>query len=193
VSRLFIVIIGLFMLRVVTMADAQVTFSPLNIPDPSKLVMPKLDFSPTDQDQADFDKYFYFHRENTTFEEAYVDIRECGSLANGMSYYRANSQYGTTYMPQYGIVGNAIGGAIGAAIGDAIWGSAKRRATARINMRTCMGFKGYQRYGLPREIWSQFNFQEGNGRKPEDVREHDISIQALVASGSKPLQKELPL
>ena len=88
------------------------------------------------------------------------------------------------YMVQYGMagaVGGAVGGMIGAALSDAIYGSAERRRLKRLNLRNCMHFKGYDRSGLSKELWVEFNFEEGNGRKPEAERER--AIAARVAAG----------
>jgi hypothetical protein len=163
------------------------------IPSPEGLTMPKLDFTPTPEAEAGFDKYFYFHRENTTYAEAYADIHECDALASGSSIYLggdSGAMAGAT--AQYGL-GGAIGGAIGSAAADAIFGSAARRAQRRENLRNCMGFKQYQRFGLSRDLWTEFNFEEGLGRKKEDRRNDALSLQALVASGPKPVTKELGL
>jgi hypothetical protein len=95
---------------------------------------------------------------------------------------------------QYGLaggVGGALGAAIGFAIEDAVFGSAERRKARRLNMRTCMHFKAYDRYGLPKDLWQAFNFEEGNGRAEADVRTRDLMMQALVASGPRPQQEVL--
>ncbi|URD61798.1 hypothetical protein M8312_04600 [Sphingomonas sp. KRR8] len=163
------------------------------IPSREGLVAPRLDFTATPEAEAGFDKYFFFHRANTSFEEAYADIRECDSLASGSSIYMggdASTMAGA--VAQYGMAG-VVGGAIGGAIADAIFGSAARREQRRTNLRNCMSFKGYQRYGLTRDLWTAFNFEEGNGRKREPVRLHALALQALVASGPKPTSKELGL
>jgi hypothetical protein len=94
---------------------------------------------------------------------------------------------------QYGVAAGAIGGAIGSALADAIFGSAERRRLKRISQRNCMGFKGYGRYGLSQDLWKKFNFEEGLGRKREDVRGGALQLQALAASGPKPDGKELGL
>ena len=96
-------------------------------------------------------------------------------------------------MAQYGALAGGIGGALGSAIADAIFGSAARRQQRRINLRNCMGFKGYQRYGLSEDLWKEFNFEEGLGRKKENERDDALELQALVASGPKPTTKELGL
>ncbi len=154
--------------------------------------MPKLAFTETPEIANDYDKYFYFHRANTTFADAYADIRECDALASGSSIYR-----GSTLTPaetaQYGVLAGAIGSAIGSAMVDAIFGSAARREQRRLNLRNCMHFKDYKRYGLARDLWTEFNFEEGMGRKKEDRRNDALALQALVASGPAPATKELGL
>jgi hypothetical protein len=162
--------------------------------DPATIVMPKLDFTATPEIDADFDKYFYFHRDGTSFTEAYSDIRECDALASGSSIYlHTDSTAMGAAMAQYGALAGGVGGVIGSVIVDAIFGSAARRQQRRINMRNCMGFKGFQRYGLSRDLWKEFNFEEGNGRKKEGVRDEALEQQALVASAAKPTTKELGL
>lgn len=149
---------------------------------------PDLQFEESDSNVKVYDKYFYFHRNSTSFNEAYADIKECDALASGISYYAGGSEpYPGYYGAQYG-VGGAIGGLIGSAMADAIFGSAERRKTRRINLRNCMGFKEYDRYGLDRELWQRFNFEEGHGRVEGDKRQSYLLMQAKVASGPKPEQ-----
>ncbi|WP_237219962.1 hypothetical protein [Sphingomonas arenae] len=156
--------------------------------------MPKLDFTPSGEAESGYAKYFYFHRADTSFEDAYLDIRECDALASGSSIYMgADSATMAAAMTNYGALAGGIGGAIGSAVADAIFGSAARREQRRTNLRNCMGFKGYQRYGLPRELWTAFNFEEGLGRKGEAVRLKALAMQALVASGAAPTTKALGL
>ena len=155
--------------------------------------MPKLAFEPSAGDISAFDKYYYFHRDKIDFAEAYADIRECDALASGISYFAGRSEpYRGYYASQYGI-GGAIGGVLGTMLSDAIHGSAARRKVRRINMRNCMGYKGYQRYGLAKDLWLKFNFEEGGGREDEDVREAALLKQARAASGPKPTPKALDL
>jgi hypothetical protein len=164
------------------------------LPDPATLTRPELDFAATPEIEKDFEKYFYFHRDDTSFEAAFSDIRECDALSSGSNIYMgADSAAMGAAMAQYGALAGGVGGVIGSAIADAIFGSAARRAQRRLNMRNCMGFKGYQRYGLAGDLWKKFNFEEGNGRKKEDVRDEALELQALVASGPKPATKELGL
>ena len=95
-------------------------------------------------------------------------------------------------MASYGL-GGVLGGAIGSALADAIYGSAEERRKRRVNMRRCMNFKGYARYGLSKDLWNEFNFEEGNRTVPEQERQGMLAQQAKVASGPKPAGGELGL
>jgi hypothetical protein len=180
----------------VTSAWAETVPSPTgsnDAPNSAGLTMPVLAFTPSAEDVLDYDKFFFFHRDQTAFAEAYSDIKECDSLASGFSYYGGNSSAMAGATAQYGLAAGAIGGAIGNLIADAIFGSAERRRLKRISVRNCMNFKGYGRYGLNGDLWKKFNFEEGMGRKREDVREDAMQLQALVAAGPKPSSKDLGL
>ncbi len=155
------------------------------------VAMPRLSFTSTPEVVKDYEKYFYFHRPDTSFDLAFADITECDALSSGISYYADSSAAVNGAMAQYGVAAGAIGGAIGSAFADLIAGSAERRKIRRTNWRNCMGFKGYSRYGLAKDQWEGFNFEEGNGRKPEAERNRDLMVQARVASGPKPEQEVL--
>jgi hypothetical protein len=163
------------------------------IPSPEGLAMPKLDFTATPEIEQDYDKYFYFHRANTSFAEAYVDIHECDALASGSSIYFNSSTATAAALANSSVLAAGVGGAIAGAMMDAIFGSSARRAQRRQNVRNCMHFKDYKRYGLSRDLWTEFNFEEGMGRKKEGVRNDALALQALVASGPAPTTKELGL
>lgn len=158
----------------------------------SAVTMPDLAFEQTQADIDTYDKYFFFHRENTDFDTAYNDISECDAVSSGFNYYAGGDSYMSSYYAsQYGLAGVA-GSAIGSAIADAIFGSAERRRARRINMRNCMGFKGYDRYGMEKERWQSFHFEEGFGRMGDEKREGHLMMQARVASGPKPSGEVLP-
>jgi len=152
-----------------------------------KVTMPDLRFVETPADIQTYDKYFFFHREDTGFDEAYADIKECDALSSGIRYYGGQDNL---FAAQYSVAG-ALGAAIGSALADAVFGSAERRRIRRANLRACMSYKGYQRYGLSEQLWKAFNFEEGNGRKKEGEREADLLQQARAASGPKPQYKVL--
>jgi hypothetical protein len=152
-------------------------------------VVPDLSFTDTPEVRHDFQKFFFWHRPNTDFATAYRDIRECDDFARGISFHTANIQ---VPYPYTGTLAGGVGAAIGDAVADAIYGSAQRRLTRRINLRTCMGYKEYDRYGLPKDVWEKFNFEEGNRTVKEEERVIYLAQQAKVASGPKPTQGELP-
>ncbi|WP_143738426.1 hypothetical protein [Erythrobacter colymbi] len=151
------------------------------------VAMPDLAYTPDPVIAADFDKYFFFHREGTDFSQAYADIIECDSLASGINFYMgADSAAISSAMSQYGVLAGGIGGAIGGLMADAIFGSAERRKIKRINLRNCMFYKGYDRYGLEKDLWQKFHFEEGLSRENAKDREAALLKQARVASGPKP-------
>ena len=155
--------------------------------DPSTIPLPDLAFQPDEEVIRNYVKYFYFHRENSDFASAHADLLECDAYARGF----ASLPYMNVPYPYAGTLGGAIGGAIGNAMADAIWGSAQRRQLRRINMRTCMTFKGYRVYGLPKSLWEEFNFEEGLNSVEESRRAQLLRVQARVASGPTPQVGEL--
>lgn len=157
--------------------------------DPALVPMPNLAFEPDEEDVRNYQKYFYFHREETDFATAYADLQECDGYARGLAY-RANSGYVPTY-PFTGVLPGAIGGAIGSVMADAIFGSAERRAQRRQIMRTCMTYKGYSTFGLRKSLWERFNFEEGNSTVEENRRQALLQMQARVASGPRPTVGEM--
>ncbi|TRD10774.1 hypothetical protein FGU71_02085 [Erythrobacter insulae] len=159
-------------------------------PDPAELSMPVLDFEPDDNDVANYKKYYYFNRSETSFEEALSDLRFCDELARGLATQNYYSNAGTSAI--YG-VGGVIGGAIGGAMAQAIYGSAEKRAKRRVNMRRCMHFKGYARHGLAKDLWQEFNFEEGNSSVEEKERQNMLAVQALVASSDLPATENVGL
>ncbi len=158
--------------------------------DASAVEMPKLEFAASPEIAKDFDKYFYFHRADTDFATAYADVRECDGYARGLT---SGIGYVQTPYPYMGTLGGAVGGVIGNAIAAAIFGSAEKRRVRRVNMRNCMSFKGYRRYGLEKELWQKFHFEEGFSDVEEQQRERCLRQQALVASRAQPSGEELGL
>lgn len=169
--------------QAITSGPGTKTFPPAEI---EAVPMPETRFRTAEARIEDFDKYYYFHREGTSFDEAFADLSECDDLSNGLAAFRGGSEpYPGYYASQYGI-GGAIGAALGEMFADMIHGSAARREMRRVNMRNCMGYKGYQRFGITKALWEVFNFEEGNGRKEEDIRTAKLLQQAKVASGPRP-------
>lgn len=155
-----------------------------------KVEMPDLAFQATPEDEQNFDKYYYFNRPDTDFATAYADISECDGYARGLS---SGIAYQQAPYPYAGTMAGAVGGLIGNAIADAIAGSAEKRRMRRVNMRKCMNFKGYDRYGLSKSRWQSFNFEEGLASVKDEERQRCLKQQALVASSYKPTTKGLGL
>jgi hypothetical protein len=159
--------------------------------DAAKVKMPELAFTASAEDAGNFDKYYFFHRPGTDFATAYTDVQECDGYARGL-------QSGIGYVqpsvyPFTGVLPSAIGGALGNALAAAIFGSGEKRRMRRVNMRTCMHYKGYDRYGLTKKLWSEFNFEEGLSGIKEADRLVYLKQQALVASSAAPQGKALGL
>ena len=178
------------MSSVTYLADSE---SPFGVPeaiDPATVKMPELNAKPDPNDAGDYDKYYYFHRADTDFKTALSDLRDCDNLSRGLASPFGNME---TPYPYAGTLGGAIGGALGNMMAAAIFGSGEKRRVRRVNMRTCMHFKGYDRYGLPKSLWTEFNFEEGLSGVEEEQRSGKLKQQALVASSAKPREKALGL
>ncbi len=185
------VIVALF-LGMPAAGQAQKTEASPALVDPATIPMPDLAFTPNAGHERDYDKYFYFHRPETDFATAYGDLQECDNYARGLP--RRGLPYADAPYPYQGTMAGAVGGALGNAIAGAIANasfSAERRRQRRVIMRTCMRFKGYQAFGLPKSLWENFNFEEGNRRVEEDERQRLLRLQARVASGPRPTIGEL--
>lgn len=151
-------------------AGAQGTVSPSPV-DPATIPMPNIRFTPTRSDEGDFDKYFYFHRDDTDFATAYADLLECHGLASGISLR---------------VDGSPMAGPLVAPLVDAIVGSTLRRQLRRNNLRYCMQFKEYRVYGLPKAMWEAFNSQRDFASLEPAEQRRLLGIQARVASGPRP-------
>ncbi|WP_156347096.1 hypothetical protein [Sphingomonas sp. Leaf33] len=165
-------------------------FGPVEAGDPATVKMPQLTFTSDGTEAGDFDKYYAFHRADTDYATAYVDIAECDGYARGL---QSGIGYMQTPYPYAGTMAGALGGAIGGMMAAAIFGSGEKRRLRRVNMRTCMNFKGYDRYGLPKGLWEEFNFEEGLSGVTEARRRGYLQVQALVASSGTLQGKALGL
>lgn len=172
------------------LADSGSPFGTPEATDAASVKMPELAFKPDPGDAGDYDKYYYFHRPDTDFATAYADVRECDGYARGLA---SGIGYTQVPYPYTGTMAGAVGGALGNIMAQAIFGSGEKRRVRRVNMRTCMHFKGYDRYGLPKKLWTEFNFEEGLSGVGEKDRTRYLQQQALVASSAAPQEKALGL
>jgi hypothetical protein len=154
-----------------------------DVPDPATVHMPELTFTSSPEIEGNFDKYYYFHRDDTGFAEALADLRECDDYARGMATRSGptGTPYGETLYPMAYTAGGVLGNALLSGIGAAML-SADARAARRIDMRRCMHYKGYQRFGLEKGLWQKFNFEEGYASIAEADRQRMLAQQARVAS-----------
>ena len=156
--------------------------------DPTTITVPDLAFTPTPNDIENYEKYFYFHRADTDFRTAMADIMTCDKFATGLdSGFRGVDTSPALYNPAISPIAGAAGGLLGNLIASAIVGSAEVRKMRRENMRTCMFYLGYDRYGLAKSIWEQFNFEEGLSRENPVDRLRALRQQARVASAITPV------
>ncbi|HEY0115127.1 MAG TPA: hypothetical protein VGB54_05350 [Allosphingosinicella sp.] len=136
-------------------------------------------YQPAPGDADNFWRYFFFWRGGTTAEAARADLAECGGYARDPALWARIPER----MPLEGGVQGADGsggqyGLVGVAMFSLVQGGLERRI-ALANMRRCMGFKGYRRYGLSAALWEPLN--RGS---PEQV----VDRLAAIAAGAEPRQ-----
>lgn len=166
--------------------DNQPSSSAQHAVDPASVPMPNLAFTADAEIERNYFKYFFFHRVDTDFAAAYSDLQECDGLARGLTFGRDGGASAAG-----AFIGGGVPGLLGAVIGDAVFGSSERRRQRRVNMRTCMGYKGYTTFGLPRNLWSEFNFDEGNSGLSNSRRQEFLRLQARAATGPRPTIGEM--
>jgi len=147
------------------------------LPDPATVAVPDVSVAGDQTTLKDGDKFFYFHRPDVSFADAYADIAECRSFLTQptpvpLPAFRpwnepVRQEAGTTYRPY----------PLAAAIFSALILPGLERGRDRSLMRLCMEPRGYARYPLPKAAWTSLN--EG------DV-EAIIARQAKLASGPIP-------
>jgi hypothetical protein len=171
------------------LALAVVAGSPLNAgtpPDPAIVEVPAITEGRDPKVIEDGWKWFYFHRANTSYAQAYADIEDCYRFlpvpnAGGVSFpgfapWRARADSKTVRPPPigpYGLVGDIIGSIVA--------GPIERRAR-QSRMRRCMEPKGYQRYPMSEDNWK---------RAVNHYSPLTLPVQAKLAAGAAP--NALPL
>lgn len=138
---------------------------------------------------------FYFHKVGVALQTAEADIRECDAYNQGLVFgpavpdlFPPNRQSESVvpgpYLP--GVAGGSparmmIGGVVVGAISSVVL-PAQMRIIAAANLRHCMSFKGYKRYGLSEELWKTLN------TGPYDAV---VRAKASIASGPQPVDLSL--
>lgn len=147
-------------------------------PDPATIAVPDLSGSADSAVVENGWKYFFYHREATSFEEAYADIADCYRFLAPAGWANVRiprfvpwverspaERAATGYFEHSGLVGLAIGGMIEGTL---------TRRDRQSKMRRCMEPRGYTRYGVAEEIWENVaDMSPAEG----------IAVQAKIASG----------
>ncbi|MDE2404396.1 MAG: hypothetical protein KGM17_06990 [Sphingomonadales bacterium] len=154
--------------------------------DPASVPMPELTFAPTAASEAEFDQYFYFYRPETTFAEAMTDIVECDELSRDLQFHPSVAVPGEYQYSMASVLAMPLAGELVRLFSE----PGEKRKLRRFNLRHCMAFKGYGRYGLTRMLWQRFNF-EYDAPIDEAKRLALLAVQARAASGPVPTTPEL--
>lgn len=149
-------------------------------PAPSEAAV--LAFRPAPGDETKYQRHFYFHRQGVALDAARADIVECRGYAAGVVLWARLPDRvpapGKEIAPQAtgsGIISPLVAGAV-----LDIFGGAEERKIVGANLRKCMGFKGYRRYGLSEPLWEWLN-----------AGDDAVDRQARIASGPAPAAKWL--
>ena len=147
------------------------------LPDPASITVPDLSNSSDPLVLENGWKYFFFHRRDTSFAEAYADISDCYRFLQPAGWAnvklprfvpwddRAAVTFDRSRTHNYGLVGELMAAMVE--------GTLVRR-DRQSKMRLCMEPRGYTRYGVAEEIWENVI-----AKPPEEA----IAIQAKLASG----------
>lgn len=137
----------------------------------------------------EFHKYFFFHKDGVSFDQARDEIGECNVYQTGPAGAEGETflivprfvslSETQSYKPY--VYNSNDGGVVGAIIGDIISASILKKNKAQ-RWRRCMEFKGYDRYGLSKDLWKTIS-------KVGD--DQYIQIHANIASGPKPQAEKL--
>lgn len=151
------------------------------VPVSDSAVIP--DLRATERDASGFDDYYFFHKPGVRLERAKADLTQCYSYyANTNLFLPApvHVPYGDEPSPangdQYWIFRGHFGGLVGMVLID-IEGDSDKRHWGNINLRRCMMYKGYKRYGTSKSAGKQLA-----AGSMEDV----INRYAAIASGPAP-------
>ena len=150
---------------------------------------PNLDVAQSPGDGARYDEYFYFHKSDVAYTQALADIQECDSYSHeiepmtnvpdfvpmgGYANPEATSQKAlVNAWFMWGPIGMGI---VAGAMED------MRSGIQHTNLRRCMQWHGYQRYGTSKSALSQLG--ETGAAQTE-------SKLAAAASGPAPQSKAL--
>ncbi|MDQ3282618.1 MAG: hypothetical protein M3Q69_14550 [Acidobacteriota bacterium] len=146
------------------------------LPDPAGIVVPDLSGSSSPAVIAGGGKYFFFHQDGVSFEQAHADFTECSLFVQPSSWESVNMN---RFVPWFSkgdrrtVHAANPYGLIGVALVAAVEGGLSRR-DQQAKMRVCMETRGYSRYGVAEAIWNRVT------SLPPD---ESLAVQAKIASG----------
>ena len=151
--------------------------------DPAKVTVPPLVFTPKPRDGGNEWRYHVFQKDGVSFEIALADLRQCTAYTNGLV-----AQAPIPAFVPFGASGFAVAGPrfanmglVGNLVIDAFM-SGMQSEMESYNLRRCMTYKGYRRYGVTRKLWSELT--KGSSE--------EVTVRmALIASGAKPQAEAL--
>lgn len=160
---------------------------PATIPDPAPVTVPDLSGGRDPAVVRDGEKYYYFWRADTAYEQAYADFADCyrftptadvnAPLLPMFIAWRGSPEArddAPAPGQSYGLVGDIMGALL--------FGSAVPLATQG-RLRTCLEPLGYQRFPVPKATWKAMN----------ETRVADpAALRARIASGPRPDAEPLP-
>ena len=136
-------------------------------------------YRPAPGDAENFWRYFFFWKRGVTQEMARKDLLECAAYSHGPVLWARVPERMPIGEDVKGPNGTEGGyGLVGAAIFSLVEGGLVQRI-ALANMRRCMGFKEYGRYGLSSALWRSLN---------AGTPDKTIDQLAIVAAGADPSQ-----
>lgn len=146
------------------------------LPDPATILVPDLSESSRPEVVRGGTKYFFFHREGVTFEEAHADFSECFLFLQPNDWESVHINRFVPWESQPGrgrdVLSNPYG-LVGIAIAAMVEGSLQH-GDYQAKMRACMEPRGYVRRGVAKDIWRRVT-----GQPPEQ----SIAILSKIASG----------
>jgi len=157
--------------------------------DSTKLTAADLVFEADEKHTEEFHKYFFFHKEGVSYDQALNDIGACnvyqkGAVGSEGEIVPIVPRFGSlsetsSYKPY--VYNENSGGLVGAVIGDIVGGPILQKNRAQ-RYRKCMEYSGYDRYGISKDKWKRLQKST-----PNDY----VKVNASVASGPKPKTEKL--
>lgn len=155
----------------------------------TNLTAADLIFEADEKHTKEFHKYFFFHKQGVSFDQALNDFGECNVYQDGpagsedmiiniMPRFVSLSEK-ESYKPY--VYNQNDGGVVGAIIGDIVGAPILQKNRAQ-RLRKCMEYKSYDRYGISKDKWKLIHKSATNNY---------VEISASIASGPSPKTEKL--